>query len=337
MRILVTGAAGFIGYHLVEKLVKKDAKFQIVGLDNINDYYNLQLKKDRLSRCGISSFQDGILKYSTVYENYSFIKMDIRDSNQLDKLFCSHQFNIVINLAAQAGVRYSLTKPEEYISNNISGFLNILECCRNHSIKHLLYASSSSVYGLSDQYPFSEKNNTDIPANLYGVTKKTNELMAFAYGNLYKLPTTGLRFFSVYGPWGRPDMALMIFTKAILNGSPIEIYNQGEHSRAFTYIDDIVFGIEKLLTRNLNQDKCCVYNLGSSTNVNLLHLIAILEKKIGNSANRILCPIQKGDIVNTSADISKYENEFGIFPLTSIEDGVNKYLDWYKEYYKVKF
>ena len=333
MNILITGTAGFIGYHLVKRLVSNSNLF-VVGIDNINTYYDTELKIGRLSESGISgTILYGELMQSDRYDNYHFIKLDLCDKEGLSNLFKTQQFDVVINLAAQAGVRYSLKVPEEYISSNVSGFLNIIECCRNYSIKHLLYASSSSVYGLSDKSPFKEGVQTDFPANLYGATKKMNELMAFAYGNLYNLPSTGLRFFTVYGPWGRPDMALMIFTKAIIEGSPIMIHNNGNHTRDFTYVEDVVYGISKLLYRDLSVNPTEVYNIGSGRNISLISFIELLEDKLGKKAIKEMNEKHNGDMLDTLADTSKFEREFNKLPITPFEDGIDTFIQWYNNYY----
>jgi UDP-glucuronate 4-epimerase len=334
-KILVTGAAGFIGFHLSKRLSKKG--WDVVGLDNINDYYDVNLKKERLK----------LLKEN---KNFSFYKIDLIDKKKIDDLFKKEKFDYVVNLAAQAGVRYSLINPYAYINSNITGFLNILEACRAYPVKHLVYASSSSVYGANTKMPFSTHHNVDHPVSLYAATKKSNELMAHTYSNLYKIPTTGLRFFTVYGPWGRPDMALFSFTKDILAGKPIDVYNNGKMRRDFTYIDDIVKGIEKLLPKvskpnpNWNgksPDTATsfapyrVFNIGNNKPVQLLRFISVLEKSLGKKAVKNLMPIQPGDVPATYADVDDLTRVTGFKPSTSIEEGIGKFIDWYREYYQV--
>lgn len=348
MKILVTGTAGFIGSHLAKRLL--DRGEEVVGIDIINDYYDVNLKYARLKESGISreliAYNKPIV--STKHENYVFVKLDLTDKQGMQALFSTHHFDAVCNLAAQAGVRYSLTNPETYIESNINGFLNVLECCRHANVKHLLYASSSSVYGLNKQMPFSVNNNADHPVSLYAASKKSNELMAHAYSHLFDLPTTALRFFTVYGPWGRPDMALFIFTKAIMEGKPIEIFNNGNMSRDFTYIDDIIEGIVRLIdrpaARNVNWDAFKpdpasskapynIFNIGRGAPVNLLEFIEEIESNIGITAKKVFLPMQDGDVADTWADISGLETEFSYTPKVSVKEGVENFVNWYKTFY----
>jgi UDP-glucuronate 4-epimerase len=335
-RILVTGAAGFIGFHLSCKLISLG--YQVVGLDNLNNYYDVGLKQARLA----------ILKKLS---NFRFEQIDLVEKKALDALFAAQKFQYIVNLAAQAGVRYSLTNPYAYLDSNLTGFLNVLEACRHHQPDHLIYASSSSVYGSNTRMPFSVHDNVDHPLALYAATKKANELMAHAYSNLYKLPTTGLRFFTVYGPWGRPDMALFLFTKAILEGQPIDVFNYGKMKRDFTYVDDIVESIVRLVPKSarpnpnwsgLNPDPSTsyapyrVFNIGNNQPVELLHFIETIEKKLGRKAVKNLMPLQDGDVPATYADISDLSAEVDFKPSTTIEQGIHKFIDWYVDYYKIK-
>lgn len=334
-KILVTGAAGFIGFHLSKRLC--ESNLEVVGLDNLNNYYDLSLKNDRLNL---------LLPYT----NFKFYKLDLVERESIRKLFEEEKFDYVVNLAAQAGVRYSLENPYSYIDSNLSGFLNILEGCRHNPVKHLIYASSSSVYGANTKMPFSVHDNVDHPVSLYAATKKANELMAHTYSNLYKIPTTGLRFFTVYGPWGRPDMALFIFTKRIAEGKPIDVYNNGKMKRDFTYIDDIVDGIIKLIPQitkpnpdwdGNNPDSASsfapykLYNIGNNQPVELLRFIEVIEDKLGKKAIKNFMPIQLGDVPATYADVDDLINAIGFKPNTLIEAGVAKFVLWYKDYYKI--
>lgn len=334
-KVLVTGAAGFIGFHLSRRLLADGCS--VVGLDDLNGYYDVNLKKSRLT----------ILKTNP---NFIFSHLNITDKKPLFDLVNENSFKCVINLAAQAGVRYSLENPYAYLESNINGFLNILESCKKSQVKHLIYASSSSVYGANRQMPFSVQSNVDHPISMYATTKKANELMAHTYSSLYQIPTTGLRFFTVYGPYGRPDMALFLFTKAILEGLPIDVYNHGKMKRDFTYIDDIVEGIVRLIPKipvpNRNWDgknpdpassfaPYRLYNIGNNNPVELLHFIEILERKLGKTAIKNFLPIQPGDVEETYADIGALEDEIGFRPSTDIEKGIGEFVDWYKEYYKV--
>lgn len=333
MKILVTGSAGFIGFHLAQRLLSQGE--EIVGLDNLNDYYDVRLKTDRLKKLSGASL-------------FRFVKMDLADKEAIGGLFQKERFDRVIHLAAQAGVRYSLENPHVYVESNLSGFLHILEGCRHTEVPHLAYASSSSVYGANTRMPFSIHDNVDHPVSLYGATKKANELMAHAYSHLYRIPTTGLRFFTVYGPWGRPDMALFLFTKAILEGKPIDVFNHGRMQRDFTYIDDIVEGIvrvtEKIPSPNPEWDGARpdpgtsrapyrVYNIGNNNPVELLRLIAVLEDCLGKKAERRLLPIQPGDVPATYADVDDLMRDVGFKPATPIEEGVQRFVAWYKDYY----
>ena len=335
MNILVTGAAGFIGFHLCLALLKKGHK--IVGLDNINDYYDTKLKQDRLA----------IIQKD---HNFTFIKADLADKETVNKAFDQTNFDRVINLGAQAGVRYSLQNPDAYINSNIVGFLNILEACRHHKTAHLVYASSSSVYGMNTSMPFSVHDNVDHPVSLYAATKKSNELMAHTYSHLFGLPTTGLRFFTVYGPWGRPDMAPFLFTSAILEGRPIKVFNNGHMKRDFTFVDDIVEGVVRVadLIPQANPDFDAsnpdpstskapykIYNIGNNQPVELLKFIETIEEKCGKKAEKIFMPMQAGDVVATYADVSDLMKDTGFSPATPLEVGIGKFVDWYREYYKI--
>jgi UDP-glucuronate 4-epimerase len=329
MHILVTGSAGFIGYHLSEKLLARGDT--VTGLDNLNDYYEVSLKEARLDQ----------LKTQPAF---TFIRADLQDRQALEALFTENNFDAVINLAAQAGVRYSLENPHAYIDSNVVGFTNILECCRHHKIGHLVYASSSSVYGMNASMPFSVHDNVDHPISLYAATKKANELMAHTYSHLYNLPTTGLRFFTVYGPWGRPDMALFLFTKAILAGEPIKVFNNGKMQRDFTYIDDIVEGIirvtDKPATPNSDWDAASpdpgtssapyrLYNIGNNNPVSLMDFIGAIEKALGKTAEKEFLPMQPGDVAATYADIDALIDSIDYHPQTPVQDGINNFIAWY--------
>lgn len=334
-KILVTGAAGFIGYHVCERLLKKG--FQVCGLDNINDYYDINLKLARLQNLGITIEKESPLctkLVSTIHKsNFQFIKLNLEDREGLNELFTSEKFDIVCNLAAQAGVRYSLEKPFTYIESNIVGFLNILENCRHHEIKKLVYASSSSVYGMNKKVPFSTEDNVDCPISLYAATKKSNELMAHTYSHLFGIETIGLRFFTVYGPWGRPDMAMSLFTAAILNDTPIKVFNNGNLSRDFTYIDDIVEGVVTIIENSSSSDRSSsVYNIGNGKPVALLDFIKAIETNTGKKAIMEMCPMQPGDVEQTWADIEALKKDFKYVPNTEINMGVSKFIDWYKKY-----
>lgn len=334
MKILVTGAAGFIGYHLCERLLAMG--HDVVGLDNINDYYDINLKLGRLSKLGINSEPDmGSVLSSTIHpDRFTFVRMNLEDRDNLPVIFDKYNFDIVCNLAAQGGVRYSLENPFAYIDSNILGFTNILECCRNYNVGRLVYASSSSVYGLNEKIPFSTDDSVDLPASLYAATKKSNELMAHTYSHLFKIKTTGLRFFTVYGPWGRPDMAMFLFTDAILNDKPVKVFNEGRLSRDFTFIDDIIQGIVGTL---FDEDKTFykIYNIGNSKPVKLEDFISEIEKSTGKEANKEYLPMQPGDVEKTWADVDPLKKDLNYEPHTDIAEGVKKFVDWYREYYKI--
>ena len=334
MKALVTGAAGFIGSYTVKALVAQGC--EVVGLDNINSYYDVQLKYDRLADTGITkeSIEKDILLPSAKYPSYRFIKMDLTDREGLTNLFKDEHFDIVVNLAAQAGVRYSIENPYAYIESNIVGFLNLMECCRHYPVNHLVYASSSSIYGLNDKVTYSETDKADSPVSLYAATKKSNELMAHAYSKLYSIPTTGVRFFTVYGPWGRPDMAPCLFMKAILNGDPIKVFNNGQMRRDFTYIDDIIAGLMKIIAHpSADPIPFYIYNIGNSAPVELMDFISVIEKTAGKTAIKQMMGMQPGDVVCTYADTGRLEKDFGYKPSTSIEEGIQKFYDWYVGYF----
>ena len=330
MKILVTGAAGFIGFHLCKLLL--DEGFDVIGLDNINDYYDPNLKFDRLKLLGVSKLNANKYNKISKIDKFKFIRLNLEEKEHLSRLFINEKIDIVCNLAAQAGVRYSLSNPDTYIESNIVGFLNILECCRYNKIKHLIYASSSSVYGSNKNLPFSVKDNVDNPISLYAATKKSNELMAHTYSHLFDIPTTGLRFFTVYGPWGRPDMALFLFTKAIIENKNINVYNYGKMQRDFTYIDDIVNGIYKIITGK-KRKKYNVYNIGNNKTVELMDFISCIEKKLGKTAKKNMLPIQPGDVSKTWANVDELINDYDYHPSTLVEDGIDRFINWYLEYY----
>ena len=334
MSILVTGAAGFIGFHYSKKLLA--AGYRVVGLDNLNPYYDVQLKYDRLE----------ILQE---YDQFEFAELDLADQDGMAELFDRHDFSRVVNLAAQAGVRYSLENPRSYVDSNLVGFLNILEGCRHHKIEHLIYASSSSVYGLNTLMPFSVHHNVDHPVSLYAASKKANELMAHTYSHLYGLPTTGLRFFTVYGPWGRPDMALFLFTRAILEGEPIKVFNYGEMQRDFTYVDDIVEGVFRLLDHlpepnphwqgnhpdpGSSPAPYRIYNIGNNNPVKLMDFIGAIETALGREAQKEMLPIQPGDVPATYADVDALQQAVGFRPSTPLKIGVERFIAWYRDYYQ---
>jgi UDP-glucuronate 4-epimerase len=341
LKILVTGAAGFIGYHLCESLLKKG--FTVIGIDNINDYYDQRLKFGRLAELGINIVDaEASLKkcLSSIHAaKFTFVRMQLEDKENLTKLFEDEKFTVVCNLAAQAGVRYSLENPSAYIDSNIVGFVNLLECCRYHQIQHLVYASSSSVYGLNKEVPFSTKDNVDHPISLYAASKKSNELMAHTYSHLFGIPTTGLRFFTVYGPWGRPDMALFLFTEAILKNKPIDVFNYGNMERDFTYIDDIVEGVERILIESIAKRKerslYKIYNIGNNNTVKLTEFIEAIEAKLGITAQKNMLPMQPGDVSRTWANVDELIKDYNYSPNTPIKEGVSAFIDWYKDYYKV--
>jgi UDP-glucuronate 4-epimerase len=338
MKILITGAAGFIGFHLVNRLVKDG--FDVVGLDNINDYYEPKLKYARLQEAGIDIMDIYYGKYaeSSKSSHYRFIKLDIEDAVNLNKVFADNHFDYIFHLAAQAGVRYSIENPRVYIQSNIVGFFNILECCRNFSIKHLIYASSSSIYGNNTKVPFSETDNVDQPISLYAATKKSNELMAHTYSHLYQIPTTGLRFFTVYGPWGRPDMAYYSFTKAIVDDKPIKVFNHGQLSRDFTYIDDIIEGMYQLVLKPSKGDvPYALFNIGNDNPVSLEKFITTLEDCISKKAIKIYLPMQQGDVEKTWADISSLKSIAHYTPSTNIKTGLSRFFNWYSKYYNIEW
>lgn len=327
MKVLLTGAAGFIGFHLTEALL--DRGNEVIGVDNLNNYYDSALKRSRLDH----------IEKNSKSSNFQFIKGDISDRAFMENLFMINQFDTVVNLAAQAGVRYSLENPHSYADSNLVGFLNVLEGCRHTMVKHLVYASSSSVYGMNVKQPFSTSDITDYPISLYAATKKSNELMAHSYSHLYKIPTTGLRFFTVYGPYGRPDMAYYKFAKAIINGNTIDVYNNGEMQRDFTYIDDIIEGVVKTIDtipgtheNNFSHSKppYKIYNIGNNNPVNLRRFISAIEDACGKSAKENLLPMQPGDVPITYADVDDFIRDIGFKPSTTIEDGINKFIQWYK-------
>lgn len=334
MKILVTGAAGFIGFHLVKRLLERGD--EVVGIDNINDYYPVSLKYARLAECGIAEEKivQGHTVVSSKYEHYRFMRVDIEDKEAVRRLFETESFDAIMNLAAQAGVRYSIENPFAYIQSNIVGFLNLLEAARAYPVRHFVYASSSSVYGGNTKVPFSEDDRVDNPVSLYAATKKSNELMAHVYSKLYGIPTTGLRFFTVYGPWGRPDMAPMLFTKAIMAGEPIKVFNNGDLSRDFTYIDDIVEGVVRVIDKApVSEIPADVYNIGCGHPMQLMDFIHTLEDAIGRKAEMVMLPMQKGDVYTTYADTEKLERVMGYKARTSLKEGISEFVKWYKGYF----
>ena len=348
MTFLITGSAGFIGFHLANKLLGQG--YTVVGLDSLNDYYDVSLKYGRLSHCGINrqSIEYNKPVTSSTNKNYIFYQLQLEDKDNLEKLFNAYKFDVVINLAAQAGVRYSLVNPGAYINSNIVGFVNILECCRHNNTGHLLYASSSSVYGLNDTVPFSTEDSVDHPVSLYAASKKSNELMAHVYSHLFSLPTTGLRFFTVYGPWGRPDMALYLFTKAILEDKPLQVFNNGEMQRDFTYVDDIVESIFRLALkkpeananwtvsdgdRSSSSAPYKVYNIGNNAPVRLMDFVEAIERQLGKTAIKEMKPIQPGDVPATYANVADLIRDIDYKPSTKIDDGIKQFIDWYKSFY----
>lgn len=336
-KVLITGAAGFIGYYLCEKLLT--AGYRVIGLDNINDYYDVNLKYSRLENLGINKHQ---IAYNTSVEstlypnNFKFIKLNLEDRDNLPKLFEQESFDCVINLAAQAGVRYSIENPMAYVDSNIVGFVNILEACRHYNVSKLLYASSSSVYGNSVDVPFSTDSSVDNPISLYAATKKSNELMAYSYSHLYGIQTIGLRFFTVYGPWGRPDMAMFLFTDAILNDRPIKVFNNGDLSRDFTYIDDIIQGVNLIIEDKDHNEKYQLFNIGNSKPVQLHEFIEEIEKATGKQAQKIMMPMQPGDVNQTWADVEDLRKKYGYNPEFTVKAGVKNFVKWYTEYYTIK-
>jgi UDP-glucuronate 4-epimerase len=347
-KVLITGSAGFIGFHTAIRLLNEG--YEVVGLDNINDYYDVNLKYGRLKESGIQkeSVEWGEKVSSEKYEHYSFYRLKLEDTESINKLFAEYKFDFVIHLAAQAGVRYSLVNPHAYIDSNIKGFLNILEACRHNPVKHLVYASTSSVYGANTKMPFSEHDNVDHPVSLYAATKKANELMAHTYSHLYNIPTTGLRFFTVYGPWGRPDMAIFLFTKAILEGQPIQVFNNGNMQRDFTYIDDIVEGVYRCMLKpavanpgfdNNNPDPSSsyapfkIFNIGNSKPVQLLDFIEALEKALGKKAVKEMMSMQAGDVPGTWADTNHLIITTAYNPFTDVKEGIKNFVRWYKSFH----
>lgn len=329
MKILITGTAGFIGFHLAKKLLERGD--EVVGLDNINDYYDVSLKHARLAELGIHNPKDNKAVASTIYPKHRFIKANLEDSSTLNELFEKEKFDAVCNLAAQAGVRYSIENPHAYIQSNVVGFLNILEACRNYGVTNLAYASSSSVYGLNESQPFKTTDKTDTPISLYAATKKSNELMAHTYSHLYGINTTGLRFFTVYGPWGRPDMAPMLFADAITHERAIKVFNHGNMSRDFTYIDDIVDGVVNVIDHPANG--YAIYNIGNNAPVSLMEFIETLEEALGKKAEKNFMPMQDGDVVSTYADVRELMREFNYKPDTSLKVGIGRFVEWYRGFY----
>ena len=342
MTILITGAAGFIGFHITKRLLREG--FEVVGMDNLSPYYDLRLKKARLQE-----LEDFSKKQSV---KFFFFKDDLENKNFLTELFRKYKFNKVVNLAAQAGVRHSIENPSSYINSNIVGFANLLEVCRRNDIENLIYASSSSVYGGNKRLPFSEEHNVDHPVSLYAASKKANELMAHSYSHLYGIPTTGLRFFTVYGPWGRPDMALFLFTKSILKGEPIQIFNKGEMIRDFTFIDDITESLFRVINKEASSDSNFdylqpspssswapykIFNIGNSNPINLMDFISTIEEIIGRKAKKEFLDMQPGDVPSTSADTELLENWVGFKPRTSVKEGIKKFIDWYTDFYDIKY
>ena len=348
MKILVTGTAGFIGSFVA--LILAEQGNDVIGLDNINHYYDVSIKYGRLERDGFdcSEIENGKIIKSSKYPAYRFIKTRLENKKELDHLFTNEKFDMVCNLAAQAGVRYSLTNPHAYVDSNIVGFVNLLECCRHNAVKHLVYASSSSVYGLNEKFPFSTHDNVDHPISLYAATKKANELMAHTYSHLYNIPTTGLRFFTVYGPWGRPDMALFLFTKAILENKPINVFNHGKMKRDFTYIDDIVNGVIKILNAPPSGDSSWkadnpdpsrskapyrIYNIGNNSPVGLMDFIGAIENTLGKKAEKNFLPMQPGDVAATWADVDDLVKDFGYAPEITVQEGVERFIKWYLDFF----
>jgi UDP-glucuronate 4-epimerase len=330
-KILITGAIGFIGYHLTERLLKEG--YSVVGIDNINSYYDVRLKYAKLPILGIEedSIWPNISYQSTKHKHFKFVKLDIKDRYNLEKLFETEKFDIVCNLAAQAGVQYSIEDPHTYIENNITGFINIIDACRHHNIEHFVYASSSSVYGNREDVPFNEMDNVDNPISLYAASKKANELIAHSYSHLYNLRTTGLRYFTVYGPWGRPDMAPYLFLKSILEGEKIRVFNNGNMERDFTYIDDIIEGVYRIIDRiPEHMAPYKIYNIGCSSPVNLIDFIETLEDTIGKKAQKVMLPMRQGDVYKTYADINEIKNDFEYKPSINLKKGIKKFWEWYR-------
>jgi UDP-glucuronate 4-epimerase len=339
MKILVTGAAGFIGFHLSNVLVKQG--HQVVGMDNINDYYDVNLKYARLEALGIDRVSAENWRKtvsSSSYDNFSFQRLGLEDKEGLEALFSSSNFEVVCNLAAQAGVRYSLENPNAYVDSNLVGFVNILECCRHNKIKHLVYASSSSVYGTNTKIPFSTEDAVDHPISLYAATKKSNELMAHTYSHLFELPTTGLRFFTVYGPWGRPDMALFLFTEAIVQGKSLKVYNHGNMERDFTYVADIVEGVKRIIEKPKSKENLYkVYNIGNNNSVKLMDFIKEIEVQVGKKGDKDFMDIQPGDVAKTWADVEGLIKDYDYQPNTPVKQGISDFVKWYKDFYQIDF
>ncbi|RLJ97676.1 NAD-dependent epimerase [Tenacibaculum discolor] len=335
MKVLVTGAAGFIGFHLSERLLAEG--HTVVGIDNINDYYDVNLKYARLKELGVDKDSAEVFYKKTISstnKNFKFVRLNLEDKEELFQLFATENFEVVCNLAAQAGVRYSIENPDVYIQSNIVGFLNILECCRHYEIKHLVYASSSSVYGANKKVPFSEEDTVDNPVSLYAATKKSNELMAHTYSHLYKIPTTGLRFFTVYGPWGRPDMAPILFADAISNNRPIKVFNNGDMERDFTYIDDIVEGVKRVIEKPVeSRGLYKIYNIGNNDSVKLLDFITQMETSLGKEATKEMLPMQMGDVKRTWANVDGLIKDYEYKPEIKVEEGVRRFVKWYQEYH----
>jgi UDP-glucuronate 4-epimerase len=339
MKILVTGAAGFIGFHLSNVLVKQG--HQVVGMDNINDYYDVNLKYARLEVLGIDRVSAENWRKtvsSSSYDNFTFQRLGLEDKEGLEALFSSSNFEVVCNLAAQAGVRYSLENPNAYVDSNLVGFVNILECCRHNKIKHLVYASSSSVYGTNTKIPFSTEDAVDHPISLYAATKKSNELMAHTYSHLFELPTTGLRFFTVYGPWGRPDMALFLFTEAIVEGKSLKVYNHGNMERDFTYVADIVEGVKRIIEKPKSKENLYkVYNIGNNNSVKLMDFIKEIEVQVGKKGDKDFMDIQPGDVAKTWADVKDLIKDYDYQPNTPVKQGISDFVKWYKDFYQIDF
>lgn len=336
-KVLVTGAAGFIGSALTRRLLEQG--YEVVGMDNINSYYDTRLKYARLALGGIAQedIKDNRMTASTSNPGYRFIKLDLADRIGMEALFRTERFDYVVNLAGQAGVRYSIENPYAYVESNVLGFLNVLENCRHYPVKHLVYASSSSIYGMNQQVPYRESDKTETPVSLYAATKKSDELMAHAYSKLYGIPSTGLRFFTVYGPWGRPDMAPFLFLKAILHNEPIKVFNHGDMSRDFTYIDDILSGIMQVLPSVPTQAvPYAIYNIGHSSPVQLMDFISTIEKVSGRKAIKQMMDMQPGDVHCTYADTTRMEQDFGYHPQTDIEEGIQHFYDWYCRFYRIE-
>lgn len=341
MKILVTGSAGFIGFHLAQRLIADG--HDVVGLDNLNHYYDVRLKLDRLAELGIDAMEIAMGKpeMHSKSNSFRFLKADLAEDAKMMRLFEKERFDIVFNLAAQAGVRYSLEQPQAYVKSNLVGFANILEACRAYPVKHLIFASSSSVYGLNKSVPYRISDHTDQPISLYAAGKKSNELMAHSYSYLFNLPITGMRFFTVYGEWGRPDMATMLFAAAVMHGKPIKVFNHGNMTRDFTYVGDVIEGLVKVMERPPQKETLSdqtppykIYNIGNHNPVNLLEFIETIEETMGTTTEKIMLPLQQGDMKDTYADVTELVKDFGYKPETTLEEGIAKFVRWYKDYYK---